>query len=121
MDGGAVAVAEYLKFDVARVAQIFFHIDGRVAKGRRCLARRLAHQAFKAVGVGHYLHAAAAAARGRLAELRIADVLGQALPPVAEGTRAGRTGEARSRVEIGKRVSERVELGGGRNVNKKKK
>src|SRR3546814_2986063 len=63
MDGGAVAVAEYLKFDVARVAQIFFHIDGRVAKGRRCLARRLAHQAFKAVGVGHYLHAAAAAAR----------------------------------------------------------
>src|SRR3546814_4980017 len=35
MDRASLAVAEYLKFDVAGVAEIFFHIDGRIAEGGR--------------------------------------------------------------------------------------
>src|SRR3546814_4336450 len=35
MDRAALAVAEDLEFDVARVAEIFFHIDGRIAEGGR--------------------------------------------------------------------------------------
>src|SRR3546814_5544426 len=50
MDGIAVAIAEDLEFDVARVAEIFLHIDGRIAEGGRRLARRLTHQAFERFG-----------------------------------------------------------------------
>src|SRR3546814_20520771 len=85
MDGIAVAVAEDLEFDVARVAEIFLHIDGRIAEGGRRLARRLTHQAFERFGVGNHLHAAPADARGRLDEHRIADLLGQALRTLPEG------------------------------------
>jgi hypothetical protein len=49
MDGIAVAVAEHLELDVARIAEIFFHVDGRVAERRLRLAARLLHQRFELV------------------------------------------------------------------------
>jgi hypothetical protein len=49
MDGIAFAIAEYLKFDVARIAEIFFDIDGRIAEGGLCLAARPAASAFPAL------------------------------------------------------------------------
>lgn len=74
MDGMAIAIAEDLKFDMARVTQIFFKIDRRIAKGRfgfgPCLLN-LGLQLFFAI---HDLHAASAAARRRLDDDRIADL-----------------------------------------------
>ena len=49
VDGVAVAVAEHLEFDVARVGEIFFEVDGVVAERRARLRRGLAHQAFELV------------------------------------------------------------------------
>ena len=45
----ALAVAEHLELDVARVGEIFLHVDGVVAEGRARFRRRLAHQAFELV------------------------------------------------------------------------
>ena len=79
MDRLAVAVAEDLKLDMARIAEIFFHIDGRVAERRLGLAACLAHQRFEAVLGCAHLHAAPAAARRRLDDHRIADLGGNRL------------------------------------------
>ena len=51
VDRLAVAVAEHLELDVARVGEIFFHVDGVVAEGGAGFGRRLAHQAFELVFV----------------------------------------------------------------------
>ena len=79
VDRVAFAVAEHLEFDVPRVGEIFFHVDGVVAEGGARFGRRLAHQAFELVLVGHDLHAAPAAARRRLDQHRIADLGGELL------------------------------------------
>ncbi len=47
VDGVALAVAEHLEFDVARVAEIFLEIDGGVAERGLGLAARLLHQRFE--------------------------------------------------------------------------
>ncbi len=73
MDGIARAVAEHLEFDVARIDEIFLHIDGRIAERRIGFARRLTHQAFEVLFAFNHFHAAAAAARSRLDQHRIAD------------------------------------------------
>ena len=49
MDRIALAVAEHLEFDVARVAEIFFEIDGGVAERGLRLAAGLLHQRFELV------------------------------------------------------------------------
>ena len=49
MDRVALAVAEHLEFDVARIAEIFLHIDGGVAERRLGLAAGLLHQRFELV------------------------------------------------------------------------
>ena len=74
VDRVAVAVAEHLEFDVARVGEIFLHVDGVVAERRARFGRCLAHQAFELVFVRHDLHAAAAAAGCGLDQDRIADL-----------------------------------------------
>ncbi|MCY1173559.1 hypothetical protein D9M73_137230 [compost metagenome] len=66
MDGVAIAVAKHLKFDVARVAEIFFEIDGGIAERGLRLAAGLLHQRFELILGGADLHAAPAAARRRL-------------------------------------------------------
>ena len=47
MDGIAFAVAEHLKFDVARIAEIFFDIDSRIAECGLGLAAGLLHLRFQ--------------------------------------------------------------------------
>ena len=44
MDRVAVAVAEHLEFDVARIGEIFLHVDGGVAERGLRLAAGLLHQ-----------------------------------------------------------------------------
>ena len=73
----AVGIRDHLDFDVARLLQIFFHIDGIIAerrfgfgarggKGERQFGRRARH-----------LHAAPAAAGRRLDQHRIAHLFGE--------------------------------------------
>ena len=50
VDGVAIAVAEHLDFDVARIAEIFFDIDGGIAKRSLRLAACLLHQRFELIG-----------------------------------------------------------------------
>ena len=81
VDRVALAVAEHLEFDVARVGEIFFHVDGVVAEGRAGFGRRLAHQAFELVFGLDHLHPAPAAARCGLDQDRIADLAGEPCAP----------------------------------------
>src|SRR3546814_9482477 len=74
--GIALAIAEDLKFNMARVAEIFLHIDGGVAKGGFRFRSGLLHQRFKLTFFRHNLHAAPAAARSGLDEYRITDLAG---------------------------------------------
>jgi hypothetical protein len=76
MDRLALAVAKDLELDVARVAQVLFEIDRRVAEGGLGFRAGLLHQPFEIVGAGADLHAAPAAARSGLDDHRIADFLG---------------------------------------------
>ena len=73
MDRIAFAVAENLKFDMARIAQVFFKIDGGIAKCSLGLAAGGLHQLRQVFGAVAHFHAAPAAARGRLDDHRIAD------------------------------------------------
>ncbi|ENN85990.1 hypothetical protein RHSP_16060 [Rhizobium freirei PRF 81] len=74
MDRIAFAVAEHLDFDVTRLAEILFHVDGFVAEsGARFRASRRPGFDQVLFGAGD-LHAAAAAAGGCLDEHGIADL-----------------------------------------------
>ena len=95
MDRIALAVAEHLEFDVARVAEIFLHIDGGVAERRLGLVARLLHQRFELVLMLHDLHAAPAAARRRLDDHRIADLRGDRLRLAEVADRAVGAGHQR--------------------------
>src|SRR6478672_7444573 len=75
MDGLAVAVAEHLELDMARIAEIFLDIDGVVAERVLGLAPRLRDLAFELVLGADDLHAAPAAARCRLDQQGIAGLL----------------------------------------------
>src|SRR5204863_9642881 len=79
VDGIALAVAEHLELDVARVAEIFFDIDGVVAEGALRLGARLADLRFELVWRIDHLHSAAAPARGGLDDQGIAGALGHLL------------------------------------------
>src|SRR5665213_744001 len=73
MDGAAAAVAEHLDFDVARLLQVLFQIDRGVAERRFGLVgsrRQRQHQIIRGL---RDLHAASAAAGGRLDQHRKAD------------------------------------------------
>src|SRR3546814_1228703 len=74
VNGIALAIAEDLKFNMARVAEIFLHIDGGVAKGGFRFRSGLLHQRFKLTFFRHNLHAAPAAARSGLDASRITDL-----------------------------------------------
>ena len=76
MDSVALAVPENLKLYVARVAEIFFEIDGVVAERCFRFGAGLFHQRLELFGTGHDLHAASATAGCRLDEHRIADPVG---------------------------------------------
>ena len=58
----ACTVADNLHHDVARLAEIFFHVDGGIAKRGLRLRRRLAHEAFQLVFRRNDFHAPSAAA-----------------------------------------------------------
>ena len=72
VDRIAFAVAEHLEFDVARVAQVFFEIDGRVPERRLRLAPGLLHQRLELVLGRAHLHPASATAGCGLDDDRIA-------------------------------------------------
>jgi hypothetical protein len=75
MDRVAVAVAEHLNLDVARIAEIFLDIDGVVAeRGLGLGAAGAASGVSSSASARHDLHAAPAAAGGGLDEHRIADL-----------------------------------------------
>ena len=73
MDGIAVAIAKNLKFNVARIAKIFFEVDRRIAKGGFCFGPCLLHLGLKLFFAVDDLHAAATATRRRLDDYRISD------------------------------------------------
>ena len=75
MDRAAAAVAEHLDFDVARLLQIFFQIDRGVAERRFGLVGSGRERQHQIVGGLRDLHAASAAAGGRLDQHRKADRL----------------------------------------------
>ena len=77
MDGVALAVAEHLDLDVARLLQVFLDVDGVVAEGRLGFGARGGERGGELVLVLRDLHAAAAAAGGRLDQHRIADLAGE--------------------------------------------
>ncbi len=76
MDGLALAVAQHLDFDVARLLQIFLDIDGVVAEGGLGFAARGRQRGGKFGRAARDLHAAPAAAGGSLDQHRIADLAG---------------------------------------------
>ena len=66
MDRAAASVAQHLDFDVARLGQVFFEIDGGVAEGGFGLVRGRGKRHHE-IGLSlRDLHAASAAAGGRL-------------------------------------------------------
>src|SRR6185312_3009158 len=72
----AVAVAEHLDLDVARLLDILLDKDPVVAKARAGLARRAAPALAQLGVVAGDAHALTAAARRRLEHDRVADVAG---------------------------------------------
>ena len=62
MDRVAIAIAKYLKFNVARIAEIFFKINRRIAERGLGLGACLEHLRFKLFGRIDDLHAAPTAA-----------------------------------------------------------
>ena len=79
MDRVAIAIAEHLEFDVARVAEVFFDIDRGIAERGLGLAAGLLHQGFELFLTLAHLHPAPAATAGGLDDHGIAHVLGN--PP----------------------------------------
>ena len=76
MDRLALAVAEHLEFDMPRIAEILFQIDGVVAERVLRFGPRLHHLRFQLVLRLDHLHAAPASPGGRLDQHRIADLCG---------------------------------------------
>ena len=75
MDRAAAAVAEHLDFDVARLLQVFLEIDRRIAERRFGFVGSGRERQHQVVGGLRDLHAASAAARGRLDQHRKANRL----------------------------------------------
>ena len=88
MDGAAAAVAKHLDFDVARLLQVFFQIDRGIAERRFGLVGRGRQREREFVGGLRHLHAAAAAAGGRLHQHRKADGFGDGHGVVVGADRA---------------------------------
>ena len=95
MDRVAVAVAEHLEFDVARIAEVLLDIDRRVTESRLRLAAGLLDQRLELVRAVAHLHAAPAAARSGLDDHRIASRFGNRLGLGNVGDRAIRSGHQR--------------------------
>ncbi len=72
----ALAVAQHLDFDVARLLEIFLEVNVTIAKSRLGLRRGGGHGEFQIGLSAGNLHAAPAAASGGLDDHRIANVLG---------------------------------------------
>ena len=62
----AMRVGQHLQFDVARAVEVLFQIHAVVAEGRLRLAARHTPGFLELIGRARHLHAAPAAARGRL-------------------------------------------------------
>ena len=96
----ALAVAEHLDLDVARLGEILLEIDRVVAERRLGFDARVVEGVGQLVGGVGDLHAAAAAARRRLDDHRVADLVGdpQRLRLVVDrALRAGNAGDAEPR------------------------
>ena len=78
VDDGAVRVAEQLDLDVARRRQVLLEVDRRVAEGTLGFGARDQDRVGEVLRVARDAHAAPPAARGRLDDDRVADLLGDA-------------------------------------------
>ncbi len=76
MDRAAASVAEHLDFDVARLLQVFFQIDRGIAERRFGFIGRGRQRQQQVISGLRHLHAATAAAGGRLHQHRKADLPG---------------------------------------------
>ena len=76
MDGVALAVAEHLDLDVARLLQVLLHVDAVVAEGGLRLSARRRQRHAEIAGRVRDLHAAPAAAGGGLDQHGKAHLLG---------------------------------------------
>src|SRR3546814_3484501 len=72
INGIAVLIRENLDFDMAWLLEEFFHIDGRIAESRLCLAFGHADRGQECRFCMHHSHAASATASGSLDNDRIA-------------------------------------------------
>ncbi len=75
MNGIAFTIAEHLKFDMARIAEVFFQIHRVVTKGGLRLIHGLTDKRFQLVSTGDDFHPPATAARSRLGNDGKADFL----------------------------------------------
>ena len=77
VDDVPVRVGEHLNLDVARVLEVLLDVDGRVGEVREPLALGRREGRRGLVGRVHDLHPFPAAARGRLDQQRVADLLAE--------------------------------------------
>src|SRR5688500_1214686 len=91
MDHVAVGVREHLHLDVARIDEEALGVDPAVGEESLPLALRRLECALRLAGGVHELHALAAAARGRLYDQRVADLLSEAEQRCYVRHRVGRT------------------------------
>ena len=94
VDGTALAVAEDLDLDVARGGEVLLEVDLVVAEGGLGLGAGGLERRLHFVGVARELHAAAAAAGGRLDDDRVAEGLGDLAGLVEGGDRTVGAGDA---------------------------
>ena len=82
VDDVAVRVGEHLHLDVPRILEVALDVDAAVREVLLALALRRLERPLGLARLGDELHALAAAARGRLDDQRIADLLAErAAPP----------------------------------------
>ena len=101
MNRVALAVAEHLDFDVARLFEILLDVNGVVAEGGLGLGAGGRQRVREIVLDARHLHAAPAAARRRLDEHRVADFSGDALGVILVRDAALRARHARDAEALG--------------------
>ena len=95
MDDVAVRVREHLHLDVARILEVLLDVDRRVGEVRQPFALRRLERLRRLVGGVDDLHALPAAARGRLDQQRVADLLAERDHLGGGADRIGRAGDDR--------------------------
>ena len=95
MNDVSVGVRQYLELDMMRIDDELLEIHLVIVKARARFGTSLLEQLLKAIGVVHAAHTAPAAARRRLDEYRVTDLLRDTRARASIGNRAVRAGNHR--------------------------